>query len=99
MKVPSSRTRKLAVVVPTYNEALNLEAIVARIGEALEQVDYEIVIADDDSSDLTWQKAEELSRDNDRLRVLRRQTNRGLAAAVADGMALANSEFVACIDA
>jgi len=99
MKVPSSRTRKLAVVVPTYNEAVNLEAIVARIGEALEQVDYEIVIADDDSPDLTWQKAEELSRDNDRLRVLRRQTNRGLAAAVADGMALANSEFVACIDA
>jgi len=99
MTAPSSRMRKLAVVVPTYNEAVNLAAIVAKIGKALEQVDYEIIIADDDSPDLTWQKAAELSRDNDRVRVLRRQTNRGLAAAVADGMALANSELVACIDA
>ena len=90
--------RKLAVVVPTYNEAPNLDAIVAEIGKALEQIDYEIIIADDDSPDLTWQKAADLSRDNNRVRVLRRQTNRGLAPAVADGMALANAELVACID-
>src|SRR5437868_11612270 len=99
MTAPSSRMRKLAIVVPTYNEAANVEAIVREIGSALRQVDYEIIIADDDSPDLTWQKAAELSRDNDRVRVLRRKKNRGLAAAVADGMALANSEFVACIDA
>lgn len=98
MTVPNPVTRKLAVVVPTYNEAANVDAIVAEIGSALKQIDYEIIIADDDSPDFTWEKAGVLARTNDRVRVLRRQSNRGLAPAVADGMALANAEFVACID-
>jgi dolichol-phosphate mannosyltransferase len=91
--------RKLAIILPTYIEAVNLDAIVEEIGRALGQVDYEIIVADDDSPDLTWKKAEELSRTNDHVRVLRRKANFGLAPAVADGMALANSEFVACMDA
>lgn len=99
MTETSQYMRKLAVVIPTYNESANLEAIIAEVGASLGQIDYEIIIADDDSPDLTWQKAEKISRQNDRVRVLRRTTNRGLAPAVADGMALANTEFVACMDA
>lgn len=98
MTAPSPVMRTLAVVVPTYNEAANLDALIAEISGALKGIDYEIVIADDDSPDLTWEKAEALSRQNDRVRVLRRQANRGLAPAVSDGMALANSEYVACMD-
>lgn len=95
--VPAMRT--LAVVVPTYNEAENLETLVAEISAALKGIDYEIVIADDDSPDRTWKKAEAISSQNDHVRVLRRIENRGLAPAVSDGMAIANSEYVACMDA
>lgn len=91
--------RTLSVVVPTYNEAANVERLVSEVSRVLAGIDYEIIIADDDSPDLTWKKAEELSRCNPGVRALRRQGQRGLAPAVAEGFAMAEGEFVACMDA
>ena len=90
---------KLTVVSPTYNEAENIRSLVERVTAALERVEHEIIIADDDSEDRTWAVAEELSSEYPRLRVLRRTSNRGLSPAVIDGFSAANGELVACIDA
>ena len=90
---------ELSVIAPTYNEAGNLEALVAEVGSALRGVEYEILICDDDSPDGTWARAEEIGRRNPRVRVLRRTKNRGLARAVVDGFTHARGQAVACIDA
>jgi dolichol-phosphate mannosyltransferase len=89
----------LSVIAPTYNEAENLQPLIDEIGIALRDVEYEIIICDDNSPDRTWAHAEEISRENRHVRVVRRIQNRGLARAVVDGFIHARGEAVACIDA
>ncbi len=90
---------KLTIVAPTYNEAENLVQLVDEVGKALVGVDYELMIADDDSPDLTWARAEEIGKQNPRVRCLRRVENRGLGHAVIDGFTHAAGEVLACMDA
>ena len=90
---------KLSVIAPTYNEAKNVGRLIAELETVLHSTDYEIVISDDDSPDLTWAKVEEIGRRNPRVRALRRTSNRGLGPSVVDGFCAATGDAVACIDA
>jgi dolichol-phosphate mannosyltransferase len=90
---------KLTVVAPTYNESENVERLVRALQATLDGIDYEILISDDDSPDLTWARVEEIARRDPRVRVLRRTRNRGLGNAVTDGFVAATGDVVACIDA
>jgi dolichol-phosphate mannosyltransferase len=90
---------KLSVISPTFNEAENIPRLVEQLGQALSHIDYEILIVDDNSPDLTWSVAERISLTNPRVRILRRLCNPGLGLAVIDGFSAAQGEAVACIDA
>ena len=90
---------KLSVISPTFNEAENIPQLVEQLGKALSHIDYEILIVDDNSPDLTWSVAERISLTNPRVRVLRRMCNPGLGSAVIEGFSAADGEAVACIDA
>ncbi len=90
---------EVTVVAPTFNESENIEPLVRALQSALQGIDYEILISDDDSPDLTWARAEEIGRRDPRVRVLRRRTKRGLGNAVIDGFSQAHGSLVACIDA
>ncbi len=90
---------QLSVVVPTYNEAESLPVLLDRLDLALAEIDYEVVVVDDDSPDGTWQLAEEASHRSRRIRVLRRIGRRGLSTAVLEGLALAQGEVLAVMDA
>ncbi len=90
---------KLSVISPTFNEAENIPRLVEQLGLALSHIDYEILIVDDNSPDLTWSVAERISLTNPRVRVLRRMCNPGLGSAVIDGFSAAEGEALACIDA
>lgn len=90
---------KLSVILPTLNEAENVPRLVEQLGRALANIDYEILIIDDDSPDLTWSIAREISLTNRRVRALRRMQNPGLGLAVIDGFSSANGDVLACMDA
>lgn len=90
---------KLTVVAPTYNERDNIGPLVQALQRSLDTINYEILISDDDSPDLTWARAQEIGAIDARVRVLRRTSNRGLSAAVIDAFSAAQGEIVACIDA
>ena len=90
---------QLSVVSPTYNEAGNVDSLVETLTSVLQGIDYEIVIADDDSPDLTWKRAADIGHRDSRVRVVRRTSNHGLARAVIHGFQEARGEVVACIDA
>lgn len=89
----------LSVVTPTYNEAENLPLLVEELHRALEGIPHEIVVADDDSPDRTWEVAEKLAVEDPSLHVLRRFHDKGLSSAVLDGMAVARGDYLAVIDA
>ncbi len=92
-------TPVVSVITPTYNEAENLPILVQRLHEALGEIPHEIVVADDDSPDRTWEVAEHLAADDPSITVMRRFHDPGLSASVLDAMTVARGDTLAVIDA
>lgn len=89
----------LSVVLPTYNEAVNVPLIVERLERALGAIPHETIVADDDSPDGTWRVASELSGRYPAVRSLRRTGERGLYPAVLEAFSTARGEYLAVLDA
>ncbi len=93
------------VIIPTYNEAANVEAIVRatrRELEALAPDDHRILVVDDNSPDGTGELADGLAQELPALEVLHRQGKAGLGQAYLAGFARAlddGAEFVFEMDA
>jgi dolichol-phosphate mannosyltransferase len=73
----------VAVIIPTYNEAENVEQIVARVRQAVPVAD--ILIADDNSPDGTGELADKLAIADEHVHVLHRLGKQGLGAAYLAG--------------
>ena len=69
----------VTVVIPTYNEAQNLERAVSSVRAALPAAD--LLIVDDDSPDGTGELADRLALADSRVAVLHRSERRGLGPA------------------
>jgi len=78
---------RVLVVIPTYNEAENVEPIVTRLRGSTPNVD--VLIADDASPDGTGAIADRLAAGDDRVHVLHRSGKQGLGAAYVAGFAWA----------
>lgn len=87
------------MITPTFNEAENLPVLIERLHTALLDVTHEIIVADDDSPDGTWEVADRIAAHDPTVRVMRRFHDRGLSAAVLDGMSIARGDHLAVIDA
>jgi dolichol-phosphate mannosyltransferase len=91
----------LSIVIPTFNESENLAALLAQVFTVLKDNDIhgEVIIVDDDSPDRTWELAQGLAKKYQGLRVIRRQSEKGLATAVLAGFAAASSSKLLVMDA
>ena len=88
------------VIIPTYNEAINIDNIIARILSVSEQL--EILVVDDNSPDHTALIVDNLSRTNNKIHLIRRPKKMGLGTAYVLGFdyALKNGyDFVFEMDA
>ena len=90
---------ELAIVVPTFREAANVEPLLAAIDKALAGIDYEVVFVDDDSPDQTASLVRRIGRIDPRVRCLLRIGRRGLSSAVVEGVLACNADYVAVMDA
>jgi dolichol-phosphate mannosyltransferase len=82
------------VVMPTYNEAENIEAILRAAAAELDRVapgDYRILVVDDSSPDGTGELADAVARELGSIEVLHRSTKTGLGHAYLAGFAEALS--------
>ena len=93
---------KITVVIPTYDEANNLPAIVGELW-ALDIDGLEILIVDDDSPDGTGQVADELAEQYEgRFNVIHREGKLGLGTAYLEGFQYAlehGADYVFQMDA
>ena len=91
----------MSFVIPCHNEQDNLRALVAAIREAADplQRTYEIVIADDFSTDKSWAVLKELAAGDPRVRGLRFAFNCGQSAALWAGMNAARGRYIITLDA
>ncbi len=91
---PNRPEPALSLVVPLYNEVDNVAPLQAEVAEALRDIDYELVLVDDGSSDGTAAKIER----GPRVRVLEFEENCGQSAAMYAGVHAARGELIALID-
>ncbi|MFC1462522.1 glycosyltransferase [Verrucomicrobiota bacterium] len=88
----------LSVVVPAFNEAGGVKAVLDRLSETLGSgfsMDHEIIVVDDGSTDGTSKIAEEAGN----VTVLRHEQNRGYGAALKTGITRARYCLVCITDA
>jgi glycosyltransferase involved in cell wall biosynthesis len=88
---------RLSIIMPCYNEARTLRAILDQI--RIVKLDKEIIAVDDHSSDDTYQILCEAAATDPAIIVIRHPTNRGKGAAVRSGLARASGEIVIIQDA
>jgi dolichol-phosphate mannosyltransferase len=91
---------KLSVVIPTFREVRNLEAVARSIETALRdrRWAYEVIFVDDDSQDGSEALAAKLA-DKLPVRMVVRHGEMGLSTAVLRGISEARGEFVVVMDA
>ena len=87
----------LAVIIPTYNEAENIRALIPEI-DAVLRSGYTVVVVDDNSPDGTGSVVEELSRSYP-VQLVARPGKMGLASAVTEGMRAHRADAYIVMDA
>ena len=90
---------RLAVVIPTLNEAANVVPLLDTLRETLRGIEWEAIFVDDNSPDGTAAVIREIARNDLRVRVLQRIGREGLASACIEGMLATAAPYVAVIDA
>ena len=98
---PRSRTKgrtltTLSVILPAYNEELNLERVVTSALKILPSVSssFEIIIVNDGSRDRTGEIATRLADLSDHIRVVHHPQNRGYGAALKSGIEQAKNDLI-----
>jgi dolichol-phosphate mannosyltransferase len=96
---PQPQRRALSVLIPFFNEAGNIQPLLDEVHAALEGVDYEIVCANDCSSDATAAElAAAMAARPDRVKVLTHVERRGKSAALFTGLRHCVGDWVQMLD-
>jgi dolichol-phosphate mannosyltransferase len=90
---------ELTVVIPTLNEAGNIEPLLEKLGVALAGIEWEAIFVDDGSTDGTPDLLTGIAQNDRRVRMVRRIGRRGLSSAVVEGALASTTPIVAVIDA
>jgi glycosyltransferase involved in cell wall biosynthesis len=91
----------ISLVLPAYNEADNIEPMVAEAVPALEAFSdgYEILVVDDGSSDGTADVTRQVRQQNPNVRLVQHEVNQGFGAAVFSGFTNARMDWIFYTDA
>lgn len=92
------RDRAISVVVPVYNEELNVDEVHARLAEVLQGDDVEFIFVDDGSADGTVGKLHAIAERDERVTVIRLRRNYGQTAALSAGIDHARGKIIVPMD-
>jgi dolichol-phosphate mannosyltransferase len=95
-------TIELSLIIPTYNESHNLPILIPSLIQLLNDTipdRYELIVVDDNSPDKTWEVAINLTSRYRQLKVMRRESEKGLSTAVIRGWQVAKGRILGVIDA
>jgi glycosyltransferase involved in cell wall biosynthesis len=93
--------QEIAIVIPAYNEAPGLAALVASIREVMStlDVDWNVLFVDDGSTDGTLARIRELNAEDKRFTAISFSRNFGKEIAIAAGFRYARGDAVVLMDA
>ena len=87
---------RVSIVLATYNERENILDTISSIFEHVKDP-VEVIVVDDDSSDMTWKLVED--QNDPRVKLIRRVDTRGLASAFNRGIIESRGSIVGWMDA
>lgn len=70
---------KLSIIIPAYNEAATIEQLLKKVFDAPINIDKEIIVIDDGSTDAT---PSIVKKYKDRIKIIRHDVNKGKGAAI-----------------
>ena len=94
-------SKKLSIVVPCYNESLNIETTLERMKKKIEKItqNYEIIFVDDGSTDNSAEILAKKAQSDQNLKVLQFSKNFGHQSAMFAGIEYSSGEGIFLIDA
>jgi len=95
-----NRPPQISIILPTYNEAGNIEPLIDRTLKVLGNYPggVEVLIVDDDSPDGTGQLVTEKIKADPRVRLIHRKGEMGLTSAISRGIREAQGEWIGWMD-
>src|SRR6185503_16751583 len=96
----NQRAPQISIILPTYNEAGNIELLMERTLAALGDTPggVEVVVVDDNSPDGTWRLVAEKAAADERVRLVHRTAEKGLTSAISRGIREAQGQWVGWMD-
>ena len=88
----------LTIVMPSYNEAITLPAVLADVIPCCEEHGWKLIVVNDGSTDTTRHVLDQF-KDTQVLQVFHHKLNRGYGGALKTGISHANSQYVLTMDA
>ena len=88
----------ISVVIPVYNEELNVDELHQRIAAVLTSPDVEFLFVDDGSSDGTFARLSDIAKADPRVRIIRFRRNYGQTAALSAGIDHARGAIIVPMD-
>ena len=91
----------LSIIIPVLNEEESLDELYRQIRAVCnqEQIEHEVLLIDDGSTDQSWEKIRELSAAHPEVRGIRFRRNFGKAAALTAGMQNSRGDWILMMDA
>ena len=96
--MPVQPVATVSIILPTYNEKDNVKEVIERLDKSLGKALLEILVVDDDSPDETWKVVEEIGERDDRIKLIHRTDQTGLASAVKRGVSEAAGDVIVWMD-
>lgn len=85
----------ITVIVPVYNEKEAVQKVVSDVASALKQIDHEIIVVDDGSTD----GSREILKSIGKIKLIENEENFGYGASIKIGLNSAAGDIIAIIDA
>ena len=99
MNAPADTVAHLSLIIPTLNEAENIDPLLDRLDRLLKGLAWEVIFVDDDSMDATRERIEHRASRNPRIRIIHRVGRRGLSSACLEGMLASQAALIGVMDA
>ena len=84
---------EVSIVLPAFNEEGNIHETISLFEEELAQLEYEILVVDDGSSDRTSHCVETAQQSNPRIQLLKHTVNMGYGATLRTGFEAATGDW------
>ena len=88
----------VSVIVPCYNEEMNVGPLVCRLIELFDHYIHEIILLNDNSKDRTGDVIDELARQDTRIKSVHRAPPNGVGRTITDGLRIATGKYLLSLD-